>query len=179
MFQCSLKFKRPTGHNREIEHPRYACVTDKKHDFLPFFPVIVSRMFAKVRLVKQACARSPGKAECKSCTPFWRKAHLQVKIVKHGGFQRSFGNSNDALKSYQNPNPNRNPLKSTPQKKSIRIQIKINSEFKIKTQTQSNQNFNQLFLLSGALTKHSARVPRKSGKQKGCNEVIKSSQQTA
>ena len=46
----------------------------------------------KSRLAKAAGAgRHLGRWEMKSCTPLWRKAHLEVKCVKNWGVRTTFG----------------------------------------------------------------------------------------
>ena len=56
-----------------------------------FFQWFVAPEGRKVGSLKRRVRRHLGRWEMKSCTPLWREAHLEVKMLKTAGIRTTFG----------------------------------------------------------------------------------------
>ena len=58
-----------------------------------FFQWFVCRVSRKVGLLKRRVRRSELRGEIKNCTPLWRKAHFEVKMLKNWRSRSTFWSS--------------------------------------------------------------------------------------
>ena len=58
-----------------------------------FFQWFVCRVSRKVGLLKRRVRRSVLRGEIKNCTPLWRKAHFEVKMLKNWRSRSTFWSS--------------------------------------------------------------------------------------